>query len=45
LYNVAKDTVEKPMSGANAADGSDPDLWAEQVVKDLSKPKPPYWVW
>lgn len=45
LYNVAKETVEKAMSGANAANGSDPDAWADQVVKDLSKRNPPYWVW
>lgn len=33
------------MSGANAANGSHPDLRVEQVVKDFSKRNPPYWVW
>lgn len=45
LYNVAKDTVEKAMSGADAANGTDPEQWADQVVKDLSKPNPSHWVW
>ncbi|KAL3488159.1 IBR finger domain protein [Aspergillus germanicus] len=45
LYNVARETVEKAMSGANSADGSDPEEWASQVVADLSKRSPPHWIW
>ncbi|UKZ78444.1 hypothetical protein TrVFT333_006184 [Trichoderma virens FT-333] len=46
IYNVAKEAVEKWMSGAEAtATGADPIEWAEGVVKDLSKTKPPLWVW
>ena len=46
LYNVAKETVEKTMTGeAATAGGADQIEWAEQVVKDLSKPNPSYWLW
>lgn len=45
LYNVAKDAVEKVMSGADADNGADPEQWADLVVKDLSKHNAPYWVW
>ncbi|KAL7787151.1 NAD(P)-binding protein [Trichoderma ceciliae] len=46
IYNVAKEAVEKWMSGAEAtATGADPVEWAEGVVKDLSKTNPPLWVW
>ncbi|KAK3943814.1 putative IBR finger domain protein [Diplogelasinospora grovesii] len=45
LYNIAKEAVEKAMSGADAANGADPDQWAQQVVKELGKRNPPYWVW
>jgi 1-acylglycerone phosphate reductase len=46
LYNVAKEAVEKTMSGEEAtATGADPDKWAEQVVRDLGGPKPGYWIW
>ncbi|KAL4872108.1 hypothetical protein BDV12DRAFT_183347 [Aspergillus spectabilis] len=44
LHNVAKETVEKIMSGGDAAGGSDPDEWANRAVLDLSKRKSPYWV-
>ncbi|KAL2842618.1 IBR finger domain protein [Aspergillus pseudodeflectus] len=46
LYNVAKDTVEEFMSGAETAkNATDPEEWASQVVGDLSKLNPPHWVW
>ncbi|TGJ82168.1 hypothetical protein E0Z10_g6614 [Xylaria hypoxylon] len=45
LYNVAKEPVEKAMSGADAVNGSDPSQWADEVAKELSKRNPPHWVW
>lgn len=46
IYNVAKEAVEKWMSGEEAtATGADPIKWAENVVKELSKTNPPLWVW
>ncbi|RDA93320.1 hypothetical protein CP533_2031 [Ophiocordyceps camponoti-saundersi (nom. inval.)] len=46
LYNVAKEEVEKAMSGEEAAaTGADPAQWAEQVVNDLGKSKPSHWLW
>ncbi|KAI1278203.1 hypothetical protein F5Y07DRAFT_361054 [Xylaria sp. FL0933] len=45
LYNVAKEPIEKVMSGADAVNGSDPTHWADEVVKELSKRNPPHWVW
>ncbi|KAI0532990.1 hypothetical protein GGR58DRAFT_488355 [Xylaria digitata] len=45
LYNIAKEPVEKAMSGADAVNGSDPSQWADEVVKELSKRNPPHWVW
>ncbi|KAL6831878.1 NAD(P)-binding protein [Trichoderma camerunense] len=46
IYNVAKEAVEKWMSGEEAtATGADPIKWAEDVVKEISKTNPPLWVW
>ncbi|KIA75787.1 hypothetical protein HK57_00401 [Aspergillus ustus] len=45
LYHVAKETVERAMSGANSTDHADPEEWASQVVSDLSRRNPPHWVW
>jgi NAD(P)-dependent dehydrogenase (short-subunit alcohol dehydrogenase family) len=46
VYNFAKETVEKTMSGGdNMANASDPEKWAESVVQGLSKPTPPHWLW
>ncbi|KAF7553417.1 hypothetical protein G7Z17_g3668 [Cylindrodendrum hubeiense] len=46
VYNVAKEVIEKAMSGEEAAVlGTDPFKWAEGVVKDLEKRNPPHWVW
>ncbi|KAH7160585.1 IBR finger domain protein [Dactylonectria estremocensis] len=44
LYNLAKEPIEKFMAGG---DGTNMDRfkWAEQVVKNLEKPNPPFWVW
>ena len=44
-YNVAKKEVEQVMSGQDVAGGSDSNQWADQVVADLSKKTPPYWIW
>lgn len=46
IYNFAKDTVEKAMSGEDTkAEASDPEKWAESVVQGLSKSTPPHWLW
>lgn len=45
LYNVAKEAVEKAISGADASNGTDPAQWADHVVQNLSKPKQSYWIW
>ncbi|KAI0973354.1 hypothetical protein F4678DRAFT_477810 [Xylaria arbuscula] len=45
LYNVAKESVERAMSGADAVNGSNPAEWADEVAKELSKQNPPHWVW
>jgi len=45
IYNIAKEEAERVMSGEDVAGGSDPTQWADQVVADLSKKKPPYWIW
>lgn len=46
VYNVAKETVEKYMSGAEAtATGADPVEWAEGVARDVGKSTPPLWIW
>lgn len=46
IYNVAKETVEKTMSGADmyavATEAAD---WAEAVVRDLGRSSPPHWIW
>lgn len=45
LYINAKETIEKVMSGGEAAsNGADTAHWAAQVVRDLSKKSPPYWI-
>ncbi|KAI1777843.1 IBR finger domain protein [Hypoxylon cercidicola] len=46
LYNVAKEAIEKFMAGGDiAAAGTDPAVWADQVVRDLGKRNPPRWIW
>ncbi|KAE9377503.1 IBR finger domain protein [Stipitochalara longipes BDJ] len=46
IYNVAKDAIEKAMSGVdNTAEGSDPVKWAAQVVRSLSKDNPSHWIY
>ena len=45
LFQISKEAVEKEMSGVEAQTGStDPDKWADQVAKDLSKPDPSHWL-
>ena len=45
LYNVAKEMVEKAMSGADTGSSTNPAPGADQVVWVLSKCNLPYWVW
>ncbi|KAK8024083.1 IBR finger domain protein [Apiospora rasikravindrae] len=46
LYNVAKKEVETAMAGEDtAANGTEANVWADLVVKDLSRPNPAHWVW
>jgi 1-acylglycerone phosphate reductase len=46
MYNVAKEAVEKAMAGEDyMTTSTDPVKWAAQIVKDLSKSAPPYWIW
>ncbi|KAI4858885.1 putative estradiol 17 beta-dehydrogenase [Hypoxylon rubiginosum] len=45
LYNIAKEAIEKFMGGANVANGTDPNTWAEGVVHDLGRRNPPHWIW
>lgn len=46
IYGVARDTIEKVFRG-ESLEGQfvDKDIWARQVVADLTKAKPPYQVW
>jgi 1-acylglycerone phosphate reductase len=46
IFNVAKEAVEKTMSGADqTADGADPVQWAKAIVKQLSRGNPSHYVW
>ncbi|KAI8961685.1 putative estradiol 17 beta-dehydrogenase [Daldinia sp. FL1419] len=46
IYNLAKETVEKAMVGAETNQkGTDRFEWADQVARDLNRPKPPYLIW
>ncbi len=45
LYNPAKERIEQTMSSEDQdKNGTDPDKWAESVVKVLNKSNPPHWV-
>ena len=46
IYAVARDTIERVFRG-ESLEGQfvDKDIWARQVVADLTKAKPPYQVW
>ncbi|KAH7007173.1 IBR finger domain protein [Ilyonectria destructans] len=44
LYNLAKEPIEKFMAGGHGVN-MDRFKWAEQVVKNLDKSHPPFWVW
>ncbi|KAI1470851.1 putative estradiol 17 beta-dehydrogenase [Daldinia caldariorum] len=45
LYNVAKKAIEEAMIGASMSGASDPNQWARQVVKDLTRSSPAHWIW
>jgi 1-acylglycerone phosphate reductase len=46
IYNVAKEAIEKTMSGVEfVEEGSDPVQWATQVVQRLSKDNPSHWIY
>ena len=44
LYNPGKEAIERLMSSEVQRFATDPTLWAEAVVRDLSKSNPPHWV-
>ena len=46
LHNIAKEEVEKAIRWESEGDEPvDAEQWAEGVVKDASKTKPPLWIW
>ncbi|PYH40182.1 uncharacterized protein BP01DRAFT_378041 [Aspergillus saccharolyticus JOP 1030-1] len=45
LYNVAKETVERAMTNPDSESDTDANVWASQVVRDLSRRRPACWVW
>ncbi|KAG8170152.1 hypothetical protein KVR01_000897 [Diaporthe batatas] len=46
IYAPAKDIIEQKMAGAVMDEnGADQNVWAAQVVRDLNKNRPTYWVW
>ncbi|PVH84807.1 NAD(P)-binding protein [Cadophora sp. DSE1049] len=49
IYDCARDEAEKMLSGEKlkSLKGTyvDADIWAEGVVKDLTKPNPPHQIW
>lgn len=46
IYAVARDAIEKLFRGETLeSQFVDKDVWARQVVKDLTKAKPPYQIW
>ncbi|RAK75710.1 SDR family oxidoreductase [Aspergillus fijiensis CBS 313.89] len=45
LYNVAKETVERALTNTDPENDTPAAAWAKQVVRDLSKRTPPYWIW
>jgi 1-acylglycerone phosphate reductase len=45
MYNIAKEAVERTMSGADAqTDSTDPVKYAEAFASQLGKPNPPHWI-
>ncbi|GLB16083.1 hypothetical protein ABZX51_002139 [Aspergillus tubingensis] len=45
LFNIAKDIVEQAMDNSDDSGDTDAAKWARQVVKELSKRSPAYWIW
>lgn len=45
IYNVARKEAEHIMANEDIGEVGDPMQWAEQVVADLGKKKPPYLIW
>ena len=46
IYNVAKEAVEKTMSGVEfTAEGANPVEWAARVMQRLSKDNPAHWIY
>jgi 1-acylglycerone phosphate reductase len=42
---VAREPIEKFMSGGNYDKGTDKKVWADQVAADLSSSNPPHQLW
>ncbi|RDW76900.1 SDR family oxidoreductase [Aspergillus mulundensis] len=45
LYNVAKKEVESAMVNEQVEHDTDANVWAKDVVKDMSKRRPALWIW
>ncbi|KAL4808600.1 IBR finger domain protein [Aspergillus unguis] len=45
LYNLAKEKVEESMINTNHADDTAAEQWAKNVVRDMTRPKPAFWIW
>ncbi|KAL2785086.1 IBR finger domain protein [Aspergillus keveii] len=45
LYAVARETVERAMDNEHDEGDTDPSIWARRVVAQVSRRRPPYWVW
>jgi len=44
-YRKVKAEVEKSIAGEGVNNGMDRERWAEEVVRELGKRNPSYWVW
>ena len=44
-YSLAREAIERAMSGEDPADHTDPDQWAQQIVQAIDKSNPSFWVW
>jgi short-subunit dehydrogenase len=45
LCAVARDTVERAMDNEEDEGETDPSKWARRVVAQVSRRRPPYWLW
>ncbi|KAK0646889.1 hypothetical protein B0T16DRAFT_170786 [Cercophora newfieldiana] len=45
MYAIAREEAQVVMDNTCVPDASDAAQWAEQVVADLSRRKPAYWIW